>query len=244
MSLLEILKIGVGGQEASRRIFDNFRPIIHFHALKTQLVTCFDAKWLATIQVDPSPRREWSRNMSFPQPKFSLTLAGLIILSLGLPAHLFAQSQLTLTSPAFASGAAIPVEFTCKGADRSLELSWSGAPKSTVTYALIVDDPDAPGGTFFHWVAYNIPASKTSLPAGVPQGSEIPGGAINGMNSFGHLGYNGPCPPPGKTHHYRFHLYALDSALEVGDKADGATIQSAIKGHVLAEAELVGTFQR
>jgi hypothetical protein len=99
MSLLEILKIGVGGQEASRRIFDNFRPIIHFHALKTQLVTCFDAKWLATIQVDPSPRREWSRNMSFPQPKFSLTLAGLIILSLGLPAHLFAQSQLTLTSP-------------------------------------------------------------------------------------------------------------------------------------------------
>jgi hypothetical protein len=78
----------------------------------------------------------------------------------------------------------------------------------------------------------------------VPQGSEITGGAINGMNSFGHLGYNGPCPPPGKTHHYRFHLYALDSALEVGDKADAAAIQSAMKGHVLADAELTGTFER
>ena len=183
-------------------------------------------------------------NMSNPQPKFSLTLAGLIILSLGLPAHLFAQSQLTLTSPAFASGAAIPAEFTCKGADRSPELSWSGAPKSTVTYALIVDDPDAPGGTFFHWVAYNIPANKTSLPAGVPQGAEIPGGGKQGMNSFGHLGYNGPCPPPGKTHHYRFHLYALDSELNIGDKADAAAIQSGFKGHVLADTELTGTFER
>src|SRR6266481_6176249 len=182
--------------------------------------------------------------MSNPQPKFTSMLAGLIILLLELPALALAQAQLTLTSPAIAPGAAIPAEFSCAGGDRSPELTCSGAPKSAVTFALIVDDPDAPGGTFFHWVAYNIPASKTSLPAGVPQGSEIPGGAINGMNSFGHLGYNGPCPPPGKTHHYRFHLYALDSALEVGDKADAAAIHSALKGHVLAEAELVGTFQR
>jgi len=182
--------------------------------------------------------------MSNAQPKFPLMLAGLIIFSLGLPAYLFAQSQLTLRSPAIASGAAIPAEFACNGGDRSPELSWSGAPKSTVTYSLIVDDPDAPGGTFFHWVAYNIPASKTSLPAGVPQGAEIPGGGKQGMNSFGHLGYNGPCPPPGKTHHYRFHLYALDSELNVGDKTDAPAIQSAIKGHVLADAELTGTFQR
>jgi len=152
--------------------------------------------------------------------------------------------SLKITSTAFQPGGSIPSKHTCEDRDLSPPLAWSGAPPGTKTFALIVDDPDAPGGTFFHWVAYNIPASKTSLPAGVPQGSEIPGGAINGMNSFGHLGYNGPCPPPGKTHHYRFHLYALDSALEVGDKADGATIQSAIKGHVLAEAELVGTFQR
>ena len=182
--------------------------------------------------------------MSNSQPKYFLVLAGLIILLGGLPAFAIAQSQMTLTSPAIAPGGVIPADFACSGGDRSPELAWSGAPKSTVTFALVVDDPDAPGGTFFHWVAYNIPASRTSLPAGVPQGAEIPGGGQQGMNSFGHLGYNGPCPPPGKTHHYRFHLYALDSALSVGEKADAAAIQSAIKGHVLAEAELVGTFQR
>jgi hypothetical protein len=184
------------------------------------------------------------RNMSNPQPKFPLMLAGLIILLGGLPASALAESQLALTSPTIAQGAAIPGEFACTGGDRSPELAWSGAPKSTVSFALVVDDPDAPGGTFVHWVAYNIPASATSLPAGVPQSADIPGGGKQGMNSFGHLGYNGPCPPPGKTHHYRFHLYALDSKLNVADKADGAAIQSPIKGHVLAEAELVGTFQR
>jgi Raf kinase inhibitor-like YbhB/YbcL family protein len=182
--------------------------------------------------------------MSNRQSKFSMMLAALIILLGGLPGFVNAQSQMTLTSPAFAPGAAIPGEFACSGGDRSPELAWSGAPKSMVTFALIVDDPDAPGGTFFHWVAYNIPASRTSLAAGLPQSAEIPGGGKQGMNSFGHLGYNGPCPPPGKTHHYRFHLYALDSALNVGDKADAPAIQSAIKGHVLAEAEFVGTFER
>lgn len=182
--------------------------------------------------------------MSNAQPKFPLMLAGLIILLGGLSTFAVAQTQMTLTSPAIAPGAAIPAEFACTGGDRSPELAWSGAPKSTVTFALIVDDPDAPGATFFHWVAYNIPASKESLPAAVPQGAEIPDGGKQGMNSFGHLGYNGPCPPPGKTHHYRFHLFALDSALNVGDKADGAAIQSAIKGHVGADTELTGTFQR
>ena len=182
--------------------------------------------------------------MSNSQPKFLSVLAGLIILLGGLPGFAIAQSQMTVTSPTFAPGTAIPSEFACSGGDRSLELAWSGAPKSTVMFALIVDDPDAPGGTFFHWVAYNIPASRTSLLAGLPQSAEIPGGGKQGMNSFGHLGYNGPCPPPGKTHHYRFHLYALDSALNVGDKGDAPAIQSAIKGHVLAEAELVGTFER
>ena len=182
--------------------------------------------------------------MSNPQQKFPLMLAGLIILLLRFPGFALAQSQLTLTSPAIAPGATIPAEFACTGADRSPELAWSGALKSTVTFALIVDDPDAPGGTFFHWVAYNIPASKTSLPAGVPQSAEIPGGGKQGMNSFGHLGYNGPCPPPGKTHHYRFHLYALDSAADAGDKADAAAIQSGFKGHVLADTELTGTFER
>ena len=93
-------------------------------------------------------------------------------------------------------------------------------------------------------MAYNIPAGETSLPAGVPQTAEIAGGGTNGINSFEHIGYNGPCPPPGKMHHYHFHLYALDSTVTPGDRADAATVQSAMKGHVLATAELVGTFER
>ena len=183
--------------------------------------------------------------MKTPQHTFRRVLGGLIILSMELQGIALAQSQMVLSSPSIAPGATIASDFACTGVDRSPELAWSGAPKSTTTFALIVEDPDAPGGTFIHWVAYNIPASRTSLPAGVPQSAEIPGGGgKNGMNSFGHIGYNGPCPPPGKTHHYRFHLFALDSALSVGDGVDAGAIESAIKGHVAAEAELTGTFNR
>jgi Raf kinase inhibitor-like YbhB/YbcL family protein len=182
--------------------------------------------------------------MSRPQHALRGMLAGLIILSIELQGIGLAQTQMVLSSPSIAPGATIPGDFACTGADRSPELAWSGAPKSTTTFALIVEDPDAPGGTFIHWVAYNIPASRTSLPAGVPQRAEIPGGGTNGINSFSHVGYNGPCPPPGKTHHYRFRLFALDSALRVGDGANAAAIESAIKGHVAAEAELTGTFNR
>lgn len=155
-----------------------------------------------------------------------------------------AQAQLTLTSPALASGAAIADDYACTGADRSPALAWGDAPQATKSFALIVDDPDAPGGTFVHWVAYNIPARVTSLPAGVPQTAEIAGGGTNGTNSFEHIGYNGPCPPPGKMHHYRFHLFALDSTLTPGEQADADAVQSAMRGHVVATAELAGTFQR
>ncbi|MGA7871153.1 MAG: YbhB/YbcL family Raf kinase inhibitor-like protein, partial [Candidatus Binatus sp.] len=155
-----------------------------------------------------------------------------------------AQAQLTLTSPSFAPGATIADDFTCTGADRSPALQWSNPPQSTKSFALVVDDPDAPGGTFIHWVAYNIPPQVTSLPSGLPQTEEIAGGGKNGINAFDHIGYNGPCPPPGKTHHYHFHLYALDSMLTPGDNADADAVRSAMKGHVIATAELVGTFQR
>jgi len=170
----------------------------------------------------------------------------LIFALLGLTNAQAAQAQLRLTSPAIASGAAIADDYACTGADQSPALAWSGAPQSTKTksFALIVDDPDAPGGTFVHWVAYNIPAGETSLPAGVPQTAGIAGGGTNGINSFEHIGYNGPCPPPGKMHHYHFHLFALDSTLTPGDRADAAAVEFAMKGHVLATAELVGTFQR
>jgi Raf kinase inhibitor-like YbhB/YbcL family protein len=170
-------------------------------------------------------------------------------ISIGLTFILFAyvrpvQAQLTLASPAFAPDTAIAADNACTGDDRSPPLSWSNAPQATKSFALIVEDPDAPGGTFIHWVAYNIPAQTTSLPAGVPQTAEIAGGGKNGINGFDHIGYNGPCPPPGKMHHYHFRLFAVDSMLTPGDKPDAARVRSAMNGHVAATAELVGTFER
>ena len=168
-------------------------------------------------------------------------------LSLGFVYVRPAQAQITsmrLTSPAISPGAPIPADYTCTGADESPALAWSNAPQSTKSFALVVDDPDAPGGTFIHWVAYNIPAWVTSIPASVPQSAEIAGGGKNGINGFGHIGYNGPCPPPGKTHHYHFRLFAMDSQLTPGDNADADAIESAMKGHVVATAELAGKFER
>ena len=165
---------------------------------------------------------------------------GLIIFTYVRPV----QAQFTLTSPSLAPGSAIGVNNACTGGDKSPALSWINAPQPTKSFALIVEDTDAPGGTFIHWVAYNIPAQTTSLPAGVPQTPEIAGGGKNGINSFPHIGYNGPCPPPGKLHHYHFRLFALDSMLTPGDKPDADALESAMKGHVLATAELVGTFER
>ena len=154
------------------------------------------------------------------------------------------QAQLTLSSPALASGSTIAPENSCAGADKSPALTWRNAPQSTKSFALIAEDPDAPAGTFIHWLAYNIPAQATSIPAGVPQTEEIATGGKNGINGLDHIGYNGPCPPPGKMHHYHFRLFALDSNLTPGDKPDAAALESAMKGHVIATAELVGTFER
>ena len=155
-----------------------------------------------------------------------------------------AQAQFSLTSAVIAPGAMVSSDYACTGSDKSPALSWSNAPHATKSFALVVQDPDAPGGTFIHWVAYNIPAQTTSLPAGVQKNAEINGGGKNGINSFSNVGYNGPCPPPGKVHHYIFRLFALDSTLNLGDKADAAAVEAAMKGHVLATAELVGTFER
>ena len=176
-------------------------------------------------------------------------MPNLLGISIALISILFAsvrpvQAQVTMTSPAFAPGGRIATGNSCAGNDQSPPLTWSNSPQATKSFALIVEDPDAPSGTFIHWVAYNIPAQTNSLPAGVPQTAEIAGGGKNGINSFDHIGYNGPCPPPGKMHHYHFRLFALDSTLTPGDKADAAAVESAMKGHVIATAELVGTFER
>ena len=177
-------------------------------------------------------------------PNLHRTLVLLISTLLVFQDPALAQAQLTLTSPAIAPGSAIADDYACTGADQSPALTWSSAPQATKSFSLIVEDPDAPGGTFIHWVAFNIPARITSLPSGVPRTAKILDGASNGINGFQRIGYSGPCPPPGKLHHYRFRLFALDSNLTPGDNADANAVESAMKGHVLATSELVGTFER
>jgi len=150
----------------------------------------------------------------------------------------------TLSSTAFTAGAAIPTLHTCEGADLSPALHWSGAPAATQSFALIVDDPDAPVGTWVHWVLYDVPPRITELPQGVPHDDTLANGAKQGVNDFRKVGYGGPCPPPGKPHRYVFTLYALDAPTTLKPHATKADVLRAIDGHVLARTELVGTYKR
>ncbi len=150
----------------------------------------------------------------------------------------------TITTSAFASGAAIPDRYTCKGEDLSPALEWKDAPAKTASFAIIMDDPDAPAGVWVHWVLWNVPRSATSLPEGVPKNGRLDDGSQEGRNSFGKTGYNGPCPPPGQTHRYFFRLYALDGQLNLPADADRSQLDGAMKGHVLAQTEYMGTFHR
>ena len=153
----------------------------------------------------------------------------------------------TLTSPAFGHGAEIPTACTCQGKDASPPLAWSGAPAGTRSFALIVDDPDAPDPrapkmTWVHWVLYDIPPATTQLPEGVATG-DLPAGTRQGTNDWKRTGYGGPCPPIGR-HRYFFKLYALDTALPDLGAPTKARLEQAMEGHVLARAELVGTYQK
>ena len=152
---------------------------------------------------------------------------------------------LTLTSTAFADGERIPELYSCDGADISPPLSWSGAPDGTRSFAVLCDDPDAPGGTWTHWVAFDIGADATGLRESYPKGARVDG-VRQAVTDFGRPGYGGPCPPPGHgVHHYHFRVLALD--VEQLDLPDGATfddVATAAEPHVLARAELVGTYSR
>ena len=152
--------------------------------------------------------------------------------------------SLTLTSSAFADGAAIPRRYTCDAEDLSPDLAWSGAPAATQSFALIADDPDAPMGTWTHWLIWNIPAKATLLPGDTPKIESLDNGARQGKNDFKRIGYGGPCPPPGKPHRYFFKLYALSVRLELKPGASKADLEAAIKPHVLAEARYMGTYGR
>ncbi len=155
-----------------------------------------------------------------------------------------AAPSLTLSSPAFADTDTIPMRFTCDSANVSPALSWSGIPDATQSLALIVDDPDAPTKTWVHWVIYDLPPTDSALTEGIPTEPELEDGARQGVNDFGKYGYGGPCPPPGKPHRYYFKLYALDSVPELPDKATKQQLLDAMEGHVLAQAQLMGTYKR
>jgi Raf kinase inhibitor-like YbhB/YbcL family protein len=152
--------------------------------------------------------------------------------------------SLTLRSTAFEPNREIPIAYTKDGENISPPLAWSGAPNDTQSYALVLDDPDAPSGDFVHWVAWNIPAKDTGLPQGIVHRGDKSEGTLQGRNTYDRVGYDGPSPPPGKPHHYVFRLYALDDKLSLPPGVSRAEVDRAMQGHILDEALLVGTYAR
>jgi len=154
-----------------------------------------------------------------------------------------ALMTLTITSTAFAAGKPIPANYSCDGKGISPPLAWSGAPVGTQSFALIMDDPDAPSGTYVHWVIYDMPGSSQGLSEGISSDAKLADGSLQGSNSSRRTGYTGPCPPSG-THRYFFKLYALDTNLDLASGAGKEQLLKAMQGHVLAQGELMGTFSR
>jgi Raf kinase inhibitor-like YbhB/YbcL family protein len=148
-----------------------------------------------------------------------------------------------ITSAAFEEGGMIPRHYTCEGDDVSPALTWTGVPPEAKSLALICDDPDAPMGTWVHWVLYNLPASVNGLQEAVPPEKELKNGARQGRNDFRKIGYGGPCPPGG-THRYYFKLYALDMVLSLPAGASKAELVKAMEGHILAQGQLMGKYKR
>jgi len=151
---------------------------------------------------------------------------------------------LDIKSPVLANKGYIPDGYTCDGKNISPEISWSDAPQKTASFALICEDPDAPFGTWTHWVVYNIPADVDRLDENLPKEGELKNGALQGVNDFGEIGFGGPCPPAGKAHRYFFRLYALDMMLKLEKGAAKKDLEKLMVGHILAEARIYGLYQR
>jgi len=151
---------------------------------------------------------------------------------------------LTVTSSSFPNGGMIPARFTCDGEDVSPQLSISSPPTRTKSLTLIVDDPDAPAGSFVHWVAFNLSPGLHDLPEGASARPETLQGGAQGRNDFDKNGYGGPCPPGNKPHHYFFRIYALDTFLQLPEGSTRSVVAQAAKGHVVAEGKLVGLYTR
>jgi Raf kinase inhibitor-like YbhB/YbcL family protein len=154
------------------------------------------------------------------------------------------KPRMTLESPAFKAGAMIPRRHTCEGQNLSPALVWKGEPEATHSLALVVDDPDAPSKTWVHWVIFNLPPGQGELPEGMATDPSLVNGTRQGTNDSGKTGWDGPCPPSGGPHRYYFHLYALDEVLGLGPKWNKEQLVKVMKGHILAEATLMGTYQR
>lgn len=154
------------------------------------------------------------------------------------------ESQMKITTPAFTDGQPVPARYTCTGENISPALVFEGLPAGAKSLALIVDDPDAPGGTWVHWVLYNLPPGLAGLPEKLASGATLSGTGSQGPTSFGRPGYGGPCPPPGKPHRYFFKLYALDLEPSMPVGLDKTALLKQMDGHILAQAQLMGTFQR
>jgi Raf kinase inhibitor-like YbhB/YbcL family protein len=175
-------------------------------------------------------------------------LAVLICLA-GVPGFLAcptggAAVSLELKSPDFTPGGNIPKQFTCEGANNSPALKWNDPPSAAQSFVLIADDPDAPVGTWVHWVIFDLPATVRALPQDFPKKEQSPDGSRQGRNDFGEIGYGGPCPPPGKPHRYFFKLYALDAKLNLAPGATKKQVEHAMQGHILAQGEYIGRFSR
>jgi Raf kinase inhibitor-like YbhB/YbcL family protein len=155
-----------------------------------------------------------------------------------------AAVSLELKSPDFTPGGNIPKQFTCEGANISPVLKWNDPPAAAQSFVMIADDPDAPVGTWVHWVIFDLPANLRSLPQSVPKNEQLADGSRQGRNDFGEIGYGGPCPPPGKPHRYFFKLYALDAKLNLTAGAAKKDVERAMQGHILAEGEYIGRFSR
>lgn len=153
------------------------------------------------------------------------------------------QVDLHLSSPSLQPGVSIAPLHSCDARNLSPALRWHYGPYGTRSFALVLRDPDAPGGTFIHWVLYNLPASTRSLPEGLSTTPQLPGGALQGTNDFGRTGYAGPCPPHGQSHRYIFTLYALDNDLRLSPGAHESDLIRAMQGHILATGQLMGRFQ-
>lgn len=176
-----------------------------------------------------------------------LCLAFLMLLIMSLPALAKDSSEvakLTVSSKAFTEGSTIPKEFTADGSDISPGITWSEAPKGTKSLAITCEDPDAPAGTWFHWIVYDIPPATTTMKQNVVKRPDLPDGIKQGVNDFGKPGYNGPSPPKGPVHHYHFKVFALDSKLPLKSGADKRAFYSAIKGKVLGQGMSTGIYQR